>query len=96
MWSRIAGLVGTVGLCGNAFAYDTVPLKYPIDSPAKAIFSGLRVCQDAPGWTRHDIGYQARWVTDHWKVWYGDESNPEVSVDVPRDKPPSITSCKAR
>ena len=77
-----------------------------VDTPEAAIAIADKACADSWGHELQKYGsqwttpsdWQARLAGDHWKVWAGKESDPSVSVNVPKSGKPvdPDTSCSLK
>jgi hypothetical protein len=79
----------------------------PVTDEKTAIRIANRACEESWGaygrrngssWDVRLDQWHARLEGGHWKAWTGDESNPVLSVNVPRDGRPvnGDTSCSLR
>jgi len=101
MMARLGGsvalIIGALSLSQGAVA--------PVDTPAKAVALADKACSDSWGrqarqngsvWHVDPASWQARKATDHWEVWVGKKSDPDISINVPFRGAPDPMSCDLR
>jgi len=96
MRGKIASAI-VVSLLGTACAYT------PVTDAQTAITLADKACDESWGtqsringqeWHIDRKDWRARVIGDHWKVWTGDEKQPNVSMNVPLDgRKPDSGSC---